>query len=148
MANNTQTFTAPIDDWVKATKKRLFAVRNMSIEKVINAAQLPVGKGGRMRVDTGFLRASGQMSLNGLPSGPVRGDDAATKFQYDDGARVTPVALVLARASLGTDIYWGWTANYARARESKDGFLRLSVQRWDQFVEESTKQARARSPNK
>lgn len=148
MASNTQTFTAPVSEWVAATKKRMIAVRNMSIEKTINAAQLPVGKGGRMRVDTGFLRASGQLSMNGMPSGPVRGDVDATKSQYDDGSKVTPVALILARASLGTDLYWGWTANYARARESKDGFLRLSVQRWDEFVEQSTKEARARSPNK
>lgn len=145
---NTKTLTAPVDKWVQETKKRMAAVRNASIEKVVNAAQLPVGKGGRMRVDTGFLRASGQMSLNGLPSGPVRGDADATPMQYDDGSKVTPIALVLARASLGTDIYFGWTANYARARESKDGFLRLAAQKWPDFVAEATRTAKRRSANR
>lgn len=149
---NVKTLSAPVDDWVQATKKRMIAVRNASIEKVVNAAQLPTGKGGRMRVDTGFLRASGQMTLNGFPTGPIRGDDDATKYFYDDGERpgseVTPVALILARASLGTDIYFGWTANYARYRESQDGFLRLAAQRWPDFVAESTKTAKSRSGNR
>lgn len=143
--SNVKTLSAPVDDWVQATKKRMIAVRNASIEKVVNAAQLPTGKGGRMRVDTGFLRASGQMTLNGLPSGPVRGDDDAAPLSYDDGSRVTPIALILARASLGTDIYFGWTANYARYRESQDGFLRLAAQRWPDFVAESIKTAKSRS---
>jgi len=138
-------FVAQVDSWVLESIKRMKAVRNAAIEAVVNDAQLATAKGGRMRVDTGFLRASGQMSLNGMPTGPVRGDDAATKFQYDDGAAITPVSLILARASLGTDLYFGWTANYARARESHDGFLRLAVQKWPQFVDEATRKAKARS---
>jgi len=138
-------FTAQVDSWVTNSIKRMHAVRNASVEMVVNDAQLATAKGGRMRVDTGFLRASGQMSLGGMPTGPVRGDDAATKFQYDDGSSVTPVALILARASLGTDIFFGWSANYARAREAHDGFLRLAVQKWPDFVAEATRQAKSRS---
>lgn len=137
-------FTAQVDDWVLQSIIRMKVVRNKSIEMVVNDAQLPVGKGGRMRVDTGFLRASGQMSLNGMPTGPVRGDDDAKQFQYGDGSEITPVSLILARASLGTNLFFGWTANYAKAREAKDGFLRLAVQRWPEFVAEATRTSKSR----
>lgn len=138
-------FVAQVDSWVLESIKRMKNVRNAAIEMVVNDAQLVVAKGGRMRVDTGFLRASGQMSLNGMPSGPVRPADDAKKFQYDDGTAITPVSLILARASLGTDLYFGWTANYARAREAQDGFLRLAVQKWPEFVDEATRKAKNRS---
>jgi hypothetical protein len=139
------TATAQVEKWVLETKRRTLAVRNRSISLLTNAAQLPVAKGGRMRVDTGFLRASGQMSLNGMPSGPVRGDDAAKKFEYDNGQQITPVNLILVQASLGTDIFFGWTANYARYRESKDAFLRMAVQRWPEFVAQAVREAKSRS---
>lgn len=97
-----------------------------------------------MRVDTGFLRASGQMSLTGMPTGPSRPAADAKPFQYNDGVTVTPVEAILVSASLDVKIYFGWTANYARARESKDGFLRLAAQKWPDFVNEATRQLKTR----
>lgn len=141
-------FTAQVDSWVRETQKRLVAVRNRAIELTVEDAQLPRAKGGRMRVDTGFLRASGQMSLGGMPSGPSRKPDDAKPFQYDDGNTVTPVTLTLIRASLETKIFFGWTASYARPREAKDAFLRLAVQKWPDFVAQATREAKARVASK
>jgi hypothetical protein len=137
-------FYAQVDAWAKKSVNRMLYVRNTAITAVINDAQTPVAKGGRMRVDTGFLRASGQLSLTGMPSGPVRGDANAKPFEYGDGTKITPVALILVQASLGTNIFWGWSADYARARESKDGFLRLAVQRWPEYVDNAVRDAKAR----
>lgn len=96
------------------------------------------GKGGRMRVDTGFLRASGRLSLNGMPGGPVRGDDGKT-YDYDESLTV----LQLGKAQLGDVIYFGWSASYAQYREAFDGFLATAVQQWPQIVARVTAQIRA-----
>ena len=46
--------------------------------KPIQGPVAAAGEGGRMRVDTGFLRASGQLSFNGMPTGPsIKPADAA-----------------------------------------------------------------------
>jgi hypothetical protein len=141
-------FAAQVDSWVRQTQKRMVAVRNRAVELTIEDAQKPRAKGGRMRVDTGFLRASGQMSLGGMPTGPSRPADDAKPFQYDDGNRVTPVTLILVQASLETKVFFGWTANYARPREAKDAFLRLAVQKWPDFVAQSTQEAKTRVASK
>lgn len=126
-------FTASVADWVNRSEKGLLAVRNESVKRVIQDAQLSDDKGGRMRVDTGFLRSSGQLSLSGFPSGPVRGDTDAAPNQYD--FNVSPVVLILAGASLDNTLYFGWTAEYAAYREFHDGFLRLAVQKWPNIVD-------------
>lgn len=93
-----------------------------------------------MRVDTGFLRASGQASLTGMPTGPGRGSPDGT-YPPD----TTSVIVTIANAKVGEDrIFFGWTANYARYRESRDAFLRLAVQKWDQIVSSNVAKAKAR----
>jgi hypothetical protein len=134
--------TATVADWVARSKKGLVAVRNESVKRVIANAQLSDDKGGRMRVDTGFLRSSGQLSLNGMPSGPVRGDTDAAPNQYD--FNVSPVVLILASASLDDTLFFGWTANYAIYREYHDGFLRLAVQMWPNIVSDVVAEVKRR----
>lgn len=87
------------------------------------------GKGGKMRVDTGFLRASGQLSLTGMPSGPVRGDKNGS-YTFDRTIAETTLNGVTA----GDTVFWGWTANYAKYREAYDGFLISAVQQWQAIV--------------
>lgn len=125
----SKNFSAQIDDFVLKTEKRMLALVRQSTQEVIDVAQTPVAKGGRMRVDTGFLRASGQISLNGMPSGPVRGDPDQS-YDFDDGVTV----LQLAKVELGNSIFFGWTANYAKYREAYDGFLSTAVQQWPDIV--------------
>ncbi len=85
-----------------------------------------------MRVDTGFLRASGQASLTGLPSGPSDKSEAPGQFDY---------TFVLAQARLGGTIWFGWTANYAIYREFQDGFMRSAAQNWQDIVAQVAREA-------
>lgn len=132
-------FTAQVEHFVTKSKAITTAVMKEGVQEVINVAQTPTAKGGHMRVDTGFLRASGQVSLTGMPSGPSRGDPKSN-YAYDDGS----VVLELTKAKPGDTIFFGWTANYALARESKDAFLRLAVQRWQQIIDGVVARLKAR----
>lgn len=143
-------FTATIDEFIAKSQKRLIAVQRESTKRVINIAQLSDDKGGRMRVDTGFLRASGQLSLNGMPTGPIRpADDAISNDpryvrDKDFASATSPIALTLAGSTLNNTLYFGWTAEYAKYREWHDGFLKMAVQQWPQIVNEVVKEVRAR----
>lgn len=135
------TFSAQVEGFVTETEKRMVALAKQSTTDLINQVQTPVGKGGRMRVDTGFLRASGQMSLTGLPSGPVRGDPDK-KYTWNKATAVADFA----NFALGSTIYFGWTANYAKYREAYDGFLITGIQNWQTIVNNVVAQIVARSP--
>lgn len=132
-----KSFSASVNDFIDLSKKQMEAVVRQSVQDVVDIAQKPVGKGGKMRVDTGFLRASGQMSLSGMPVGPVRPSDDATPGQYQPDA--TNVIVTLGKYQLGDTIYFGWTANYAKYREVFDGFLISAVQNWPAIVVKNTK---------
>ena len=128
-----KSFSASVSDWVKATEKRTEAVFKQSAQDVLADAQLPVAKGGRMRVDTEFLRDSHVSGLNGSY-------DAAGADSY---------TLTIATASLGDVITGGWTASYAEPREfgargqSPDFFLRGAAQKWQLFVNANAVKARS-----
>lgn len=146
-----QGLKADIEDIVAATDKRMLALMRQSLQDVINEAQLPVAKGGRMRVDTGFLRASGQASLSGMPTGPVRGDPNALPGSYpsaDNYSDTASIALVLGEHAeglkIGSIFYFGWTANYAKYREVYDGFLEGALQHWARVVAFNTETIRER----
>lgn len=100
-----------------------------------------------MRVDTGFLRASGQASLSGMPK--IRADakpSAGGNYNWSEGE----VSLVILGASLGDTIYFGYTAAYAAAREygargqTPDAFVRGAAQKWQSIVDEVSQEARRR----
>lgn len=93
--------------------------------------------GGKMPVDTGFLRASGQVSLSGMPQGPTRGEKDQS-YEYD--ANQTEVTLAGVKA--GDRIWFGWTAAYAAKMELYYGFLASAVQRWNEIVERNTNRIR------
>lgn len=134
------SFSADIEQFVLKSEKRLEAVIKNSIQDVTEMAQTPVGKGGRMRVKTNFLRASGRASTEGFPSGPsVRPADAQdNSFEYDGEA----VNAVIIKMKLGDTFYFGWTANYAAIRETHDGFLETATQNWQQFVNANSERFR------
>lgn len=127
-------FSAQVSDIVKRCEIRMDALVKQSVQDLIDDAQTPVAKGGRMRVDTGFLRASGQLSFTGMPSGPNRPEDGATGFQWSENISVS-----LAGYKSGDTIYFGWTAEYAGVREFYDGFLAGAVQNWQKIVDRNAK---------
>jgi hypothetical protein len=95
------TFTAQIKGFTDRAKEKIEAVVKQSAQEVFSIAQTPVAQGGRMPVDTGFLRNSLIAELNGARvSG---GGDA--------------YVLAVAGMDLGDVIFAGWTAEYARFQE-------------------------------
>lgn len=121
------------EEIVTSCEKRLLAVVRSSLQDVVDNAQLAAGKGGRMRVDTGFLRASGQASLTGMPSGPPRpAKDAAPNSYADNSA--SQVETVTIGMGIDDTFFFGWSAEYARYRELYDGFLEGALQNWGRIV--------------
>lgn len=118
-----------MDEIVINTKERMLAVVRTAISDTVEEAQTPVAKGGRMRVRTGFLRASGGAAINTAPTGPSRGDP---KGNYT--WKIESLNTVLSAMKLGDAFYFGWTANYAKYREVYDGFLESAVQNWQTHV--------------
>jgi len=135
-------FEAQVEAIILKTEKRMRAVVQIATEKTIVKANTPTAKGGRMRVETGFLRASGRISFTGMPSGPSRNPDTTKTVQYSfDGQAVTAG---LAGFDLGATIYFGWAANYARVREVYDGFLETALMDWQGTVDSAVRIVKAR----
>ncbi|MCY0150885.1 HK97 gp10 family phage protein [Hoeflea sp. G2-23] len=127
-------FSAQVDAFVSQTEQRTTAVFKQSAQDVLADAQTPTAKGGRMRVDTGFLRNSHVSGLNGSTS--LSGPES--------------YVLTIAQAKLGDAITGGWTANYAVHREfgargqAPDFFLRGAAQKWPAFVRTNAAKLKAR----
>ena len=102
-------------------------VAQESTQRLITEAQLTKAKGGKMPVRTGFLRASGRLSLTSVPTGPVRGD---SKKSYK-----SPDVVKISGFKLGMSIFWGWTAIYARKQELYNGFLSSTKGNWQKIVD-------------
>lgn len=130
-------FSAQVAAWANKSERRLEAIFKESAQRLIEQAQTPRGAGGKMPVDTGFLRASGQASLTGWPSGPSRQDEGMGAFDY---------TVTIAGARLGTTIYWGWTAEYAPYMEERYAFARSAAQNWNGIVSAVVREAMARFP--
>lgn len=117
-----------LDAWARATKQRMDAVVKGSTQEVCRIAQTPVSKGGRMVVDTGFLRNSFQSSLNG-----------STSFTGGDS-----YVMVAASMKAGDVAQFGWTAAYARRQNygfvGTDSLGRTYNQQGKHFLEGATMQ--------
>ena len=117
-------FAASLKGFKDRTLDKVEAVFKQSVQEVIADAQVPVAKGGRMPVDTGFLRNSMVSGLNGSTS--LTGPDS--------------YALVIAQAGLDDVIFAGWTAEYARHVEygarGRPGrfYMRGAAQKWQTIV--------------
>lgn len=141
-------FGDKVGEFSRKFEGRIRAIARTAVQSTISDAQRTRGEGGRMRVDTGFLRASIQAALNGPPSGPTTnegGHGGKRKYAVGSQAAGEPVAVVLLKWDLwkGDSFYVGWTANYARPREFKDGFLRGAAEKWDANVAKAVKQVEA-----
>lgn len=130
------SFSKRISRLTARYQERANDVFRQSVQDVVEEAQTPVAKGGRMRVDTGFLRASGGAQLNRMPSGPTSGLAPAA------GTTGEALAAVLANWKAGDVVFWGWSANYARPREYKDGFVRGAAEKWKRIVDSNGQKAR------
>lgn len=129
-------FAGQVDSWVNECKDRLGKVMRQSIQDTIDDAQTTRAKGGRMPVDTGFLRASGKASLTGMPYGETRGErkEPNSYPSAEIYSSEPSVNLALSQFDIGMVLSFGWTAEYAQVREAYDGFLIGAVQNWQDTV--------------
>lgn len=117
-------FTAQIGVFADRAKEKLETVIKQSAQEVFSIAQTPKAQGGRMPVDTGFLRNSLIATLNGSAVGS--GADA--------------YVMAVAGAEIGDTIFAGWAAEYARHMEygtskTPGNFYMLSAaQQWQAIV--------------
>lgn len=146
------SFTATVSAWVRKSEKRMIAVFKES------AQQVGLEVKGKTPVDTGFLRASLLASTSSMPLIDRETRPEKNAVIADNNAEI---ALVIAGASLGDTIYFGFTAAYARRIEygfsGEDslgrkynqtgvGMVRLTAQRWPDIVREVAAKAKARYP--
>lgn len=140
LARRNYSFQTAVDNFIIDSEKKMLAVVRSAISDTVDEMQTPTAKGGKMRVDTGFLRSSGLGSLAGMPSGPGRGEKAQ-KYQWESGA----LAPLLAKMKIGDSFYWGWTANYAKYREAYDGFLESALMNWQKRVNAAVAKVKKRT---
>jgi hypothetical protein len=157
-------FEQQINKFARKYESRFRAIGQTAVQETASMAQrvgiseamknkatslgVTVQAGGRMRVDTGFLRASIQAGLHQMPRGPNQNEGThGGKRKYPLNSQVTGenISTVLLRWDPNKNIplFVGWTASYARYRESKDGFLRGAVEKWDQTVFKAVKRVEA-----
>lgn len=138
-------FGKQVGQFKRNFERRHRLVMRTAVQDIVSVAQRTQAESGRMRVDTGFLRASIQGSLNTMPSGPTRPKKGSKKGAYSGRqASGEPVSVTLIRwdPNHSGTLFVGWTANYARIRESKDGFLRGAVEKWDTTVKRAARKYR------
>nr|WP_303682838.1 hypothetical protein [Brevundimonas naejangsanensis] len=131
-----RSFSATVSDWVKDTKERQQAVYIGSVQRLLSIAQEPVGIGGNMPIDTGFLRSSLVTNLGtAIPTMTFK-PEGEQQHSYE----ATAVNLTIANAKITDPIVAAWTANYAVHQEygarSREGrrFVGLAAQRWQEVV--------------
>lgn len=139
------SFSAQISHWVRETKERQTAVYRESAQRVFALAQTPVGAGGNLPIQTGFLRASLVINL---------GVEVPAQRERPDGGASPPppdFAFTIAQADIATPITGYWTASYARHVEygarGQPGrrFVGLAAQRWGSIVNEVCAEAKSRA---
>lgn len=128
-----KSFTASVAAFRDKTKAQMRDVFAESVQDVLEAAQRPKARGGRMPVDTGNLRNSLASGLNGTFGAPS-----------DDGYIVT-----LRQLEIGDIAQFAWTAPYARRMElgffgtdslgrtyeqPGNHFVGAAAAQWPQFV--------------
>lgn len=129
-------FAAQVKAFTERSKKKQEVIFRTSAARVLDEANMPKAQGGRMPVDTGFLRNS------------------TTAGTSPDGGK--DPALVFATIEVGQTVYAGWSAEYALRQEfgfmgvdslgreyNQEGnaFLRTSIQRWQEYVDDAARHA-------
>lgn len=104
-------------------------------------------EGGRMRVDTGFLRASGVWTKGGPELNATFNPNPQGGYQFSPDA--TAHALFLSNVEAGDVVYFTFTANYAIYREygangqPPDAFREGALMRWATHVDEAVREVKA-----
>lgn len=134
---NNGNFTTQLDEFVVDTERKVLAVMQTALSDLTRDSNTPKVKGGRLPVETGFLRSSAAAAINARPIGDVRGDKKDV-YTYD----ATQVETIIASINAGDTFYFGWTAEYARLMEARNGFLEGAVMKWQSFVDKAVSKLR------
>lgn len=141
------SFSAQVAAFAEKIPGAVDAVFKESVQEVVSEMQTPVGAGGRMRVDTGFLRASLMASTASMPQiNPSMKPVEGKSYSYDEGQ----IEAVIVGADIGDTLFLGYTAAYAGHREygvngqAPDAFVRSAAQRWDVIVEAKASELKRR----
>lgn len=126
-----------VDEWVLKAQGRLEAVVKTAAQAVATNANTPTAKGGRMRVDTGFLRNSIKASVGKHPYG-------VSNARFEPQGDASAVEITIAKWDITKPLYVGWTANYAIHREAFDGFLEAELMQWQDRVDAAVSEAKQR----
>ena len=118
------SFADQVGAFVAKSQPRMEAVFRQSAQDVIEDAQQ------RVNVDTGFLRSTGDTALNKLPVGPTQPPEGAAGFTWDADSALA----IIAQATTGDTIFFGYSAQYATFVENRFGYIRLAAQRWPEIV--------------
>jgi hypothetical protein len=125
------TFAAQVEALARKYQMQLRATAKGAVQHTVKLAQNVKKEGGRMRVETGFLRASIVAAYDVMPHGTAVNPNPEEVITYDG----KPIAAAIVRWRPETQVLFiGWAANYARPRESKDGFLRGATEQWSGTV--------------
>lgn len=134
------SFDVIMDKFVADSKEKMLAVVKNSIKEVVQDAQRPVKEGGKIPVDTGFLRLSGHSQLNQIPKGEIRGrhrkkGEKGILPEYAVPDNADYILPTLAKMKIGDTFYFGWTAVYALKQELYHGFMESAVTKWKEIVD-------------
>lgn len=137
-------FGVKLDKIIANTEKKMFAVFKDSFQDLIEEASTPLSAGGKMRVDTGFLRSTGSGAINEIPEGESVGrkrnpGEIGVLSEYSNYNFTSSLQTLLVKMRPEDTIYWGWSANYASVREFYDGFLISACQNWRTYVDNNTR---------
>lgn len=121
-------FGKTVSDWVKRQELAMEAVVKEAAQDLAEDVTTPRAKGGRLPVDTGFLRNSIAAAVNSIPSG-----------EPSDVFDMQPTILAINKVKAGDRLVIGFTAEYARAMEFKYFFVRSAAQNWPTHVTNATK---------
>lgn len=127
-----KSFQAQVSDIIMKHREIMDAVVRESIQDLIDEVNTPKAKGGSLPLDTGFLRASGQVSFTGMPSGPIRPPEGALPGSIPYNPDINIVRL--AGVKHGVRVFFGWTAIYARKQNLYNGFLDKGLANWQKIV--------------
>lgn len=137
-----QSFTAQIEERVRAYERRLIATAHGSAQELAETAKKTIPQGGNLPHDTGNLRRSLMASTASMPTMSSNGNQ-----EFADNA--AQIEAVIMGWELSTPLFLGWGAAYARRMEygfqgtdslgrtynqQGFGFTRLAAQQWQQIV--------------
>ena len=148
------SFGSFVAAWVEKVEGAAEAVWKESAQEIIGLAQQTIPSGGNLPIDTGFLRASLQVSTTAMPriNPEVTGGEGSVPWSQGD------IEIAVAGASYGETLYAGYTAAYALRMEygfagvdslgryyDQPGyaFVRKAAQNWQSIVAKHTRRLSA-----